>query len=155
MPITSTVKVRKNRQAQKALDELACFTGDVEWGLPDLPEVQDYPDGTGVQDVAFWNEFGTDGIPASGYFKRSALRRRRELIRDSKDAAFAVSRGRLDCDKALDLLGQQAAATLKKDLTDFRDPPNAQSTIRRKGFDNRMIETGHMRSQITHKVVKS
>lgn len=155
MPVSSKVKITKNRKAQRIAEEILCLDGDIQWGLPDLPDVQDYPDGTPVIDVAIYNEFGTATIPASGYFRRSARGRRRQLIRDSKDAAFAVSRGRLDCDKAMDLIGQQAAATLRKDLTDFKDPANAASTIARKGFDNRMIETGHLRSQITHRVVKS
>lgn len=148
-------KLTVNRQTKKALDELACFVGEIEWGLPDLETVRDYSDGTSVKDVAFWNEFGTKRIPARGYFKRSALKNRRDLREDVKDAAYAVARGRLSCDKALDLIGQQAAAQLRKDLTDFKDPPNAESTIARKGFDNPLIETGHLRSQITHRVVKS
>ena len=141
-----------NRQTQRALEQFECLQGDIQWGLPDLPAVQDYPDGTDVRDVAFWNEFGTQRIPERGYFRRSANGARRELIRDSRTAALAIASGRLDCDEALDLIGQQAAATLRQDLTQFRDPPNAASTIAQKGFDNPLIETGHLRSQITHRV---
>lgn len=153
--MTLKSKLTINRQAEKALRELECLVGEIQWGLPDLSEVDDYPDGTDIRDVAFWNEFGTGRIPARGYFKRSALSRKRDLRRDSRDVAYAIARGRLTCDKGLDLIGQQAAATLKKDLTDFKDPGNADLTIALKGFDNPMIETGHMRSEITHRVVKS
>lgn len=155
MSIRAKSTIKLNRQSEDILNELECLVGEIQWGLPELPDVKDYSDGTGVQDVAFWNEFGTKTIPARGFFKKSARKHRKDLRRDSKDVALAIARGRLDCDKGLNLIGQQAAAELAKDLTDFKEPGNAPSTIAQKGFDNPLIHTGHLRSQITHKVVKS
>ena len=153
MPLKSKLKI--NKKALAAFEELQRVGGEVQWGLPDAPEVEDYDDDTSVRMVAFVQEFGHENIPARGYFKRSAKKRRRELKQASQDVMFAVAAGRLSVEKALDLVGQQAAATLRKDLTDFKDPGNAPSTIARKGFDNPLIETGHLRSQITHKTEQS
>jgi hypothetical protein len=49
-------------------------------------------------------------------------------------------------------LGQMVAEALKDTIREGVDPPNAASTIRKKGFDWPLIDTGEMLESITSRV---
>lgn len=55
-------------------------------------------------------------------------------------------------DQILETVGVIAAGEVKVYMTQLRTPPNAASTIRKKGSDNPLIDQGHMRAAVTHKV---
>lgn len=55
-------------------------------------------------------------------------------------------------DQILEAVGVIAAGEVKVYMTELRTPPNAASTIRKKGSDNPLIDQGHMRAAVTHKV---
>lgn len=56
--------------------------------------------------------------------------------------------------EALSLIGQQIEADIKQKMIKLRTPPNAPSTIRRKGSSNPLIDTGHLMQSIRY-VVKA
>jgi len=49
-----------------------------------------------------------------------------------------------DSAKALSQIGDEMAGQLQDSIRDFTDPPNAPSTIRKKGFNKPLIDTGTM-----------
>lgn len=55
-------------------------------------------------------------------------------------------------DQILETVGLVAAAAVKVYMTDLKTPPNAASTIRKKGSNNPLIDSGAMRQSVTHKV---
>lgn len=55
-------------------------------------------------------------------------------------------------DQILEAVGVVAAAKVKVYMTDLKTPPNAASTIRKKGSSNPLIGSGAMRQSVTHKV---
>lgn len=55
-------------------------------------------------------------------------------------------------DQILETVGVVAAGAVKVYMTELKTPPNAKSTIRKKGSDNPLIDTGAMRASVTHKV---
>lgn len=55
-------------------------------------------------------------------------------------------------DQILETVGVVAAAKVKVYMTDLKTPPNAASTIRKKGSSNPLIDSGAMRQSVTHKV---
>lgn len=55
-------------------------------------------------------------------------------------------------DQILETVGVIAAGEVKVYMTQLRTPPNAESTVRMKGSDNPLIDTGAMRASVTHKV---
>lgn len=65
-----------------------------------------------------------------------------------------IIRGELTKFDALSLMGQQIEKDIKRKITTLKYPPNAPSTIKKKGSSNPLIDTGHMRSSIRY-VVKS
>ncbi|WP_432783721.1 hypothetical protein QZH45_09690 [Pseudomonas corrugata] len=55
-------------------------------------------------------------------------------------------------EQILEGVGVVAAAAVKVYMTELKTPPNAASTIRKKGSSNPLIDTGAMRQSVTHKV---
>ena len=110
-----------------------------------------YPNGVALLDVAFYNEYGTVHIPARPAIKlggRHANQALGELlksvIRNTNDDKILI--------EELKKVGQQATSIVKKEITDLRKPPNAPSTIRKKGSDNPLIDTGTYRQSITYQI---
>lgn len=113
-----------------------------------------FPKGTdgNVIDRAAYNEFGTEHIPERP-FMRSGLRDGvGELRRVSKVAAKSVVDGRRTTGQALNLIGIAGVGLIQERITDLKSPPNAESTVERKGSSNPLIDTGEMRRSVTHKV---
>ena len=112
-----------------------------------------YPDGTPVAAVAAWNEFGTrtkggsQHIPERPFF-RQALRKVQsdvsELVQDGINSKTMV----VD-DLLADRLGGLVAGAVQENIRDLKSPPNAPSTIARKGSDNPLIDEGKMRTSVT------
>lgn len=100
------------------------------------------------------NEFGTDVIP-----ERSFLRSTVDLHRSDYESALADAAGLLvDGDRAraeaeLQRLGLRAVGDVQTQIVEIRDPPNAPSTIARKGSSNPLIDTGRMRQSVSFVVV--
>lgn len=113
-----------------------------------------YEGGATVADVASWNEFGTDRIPArpflSGWFDANITKIKSLL----KSAGEKITQG-TPVDQALDVVAQWAAGGVQKGIAQGVPPPNAASTIARKGSSTALINTGQLRSSIRGKVVKS
>lgn len=55
-------------------------------------------------------------------------------------------------DQILEAVGVVAAGKVKVYMTDLKTPPNAASTIRKKGSSNPLIDSGAMRQSVTHQV---
>lgn len=99
-------------------------------------------------EIAQWNHWGTRTIPA-----RPWLLEAQEAHGDDWLQAWADALQELadtgDTDRyllRLRQLGVVAVADAQAALTDLRDPPNAAGTVRRKGSDNPLIDTGHLRN---------
>lgn len=58
----------------------------------------------------------------------------------------------LSLEQISEQLGAVAAGEVKKYMTDLKTPPNAKSTIRKKGSANPLIDSGAMRASVTYKV---
>jgi hypothetical protein len=108
-----------------------------------------YPDGTPVSQVAFWNEFGTDAIPTRPFF-RSMIAKHSGTW--GGQLAKAMSHYNEDADKALGLMGEAIKGQLQDEIVQFSTPANAPSTIAAKGFNDPLIDTGHMRDSVDYVV---
>ena len=58
-------------------------------------------------------------------------------------------------DDALKLVAVHAQASVQRYATDLKDPPNAPMTIKEKGFDDPLIDTGEMINSVTTKIVNT
>ena len=57
-----------------------------------------------------------------------------------------------DLSRAIGLMGMHIKGQLQQAIRDFRDPPNAPSTIRRKGFDKPLIDKAVMLNSADYEV---
>ena len=139
---------------QAALEEIARKMGGGSVSVGFL-EGATYKDGTPVAAVAFWNEYG---IPSRGQPPRPFFRR---MIADEsptwpeKMAALAKVKD-YNGQEVLTIMGDDIKGALQYSINNFYDPPLAQSTIDRKGFDKPLIggglETGHMLNSVGFEV---
>lgn len=76
----------------------------------------------------------------------------------TKQSGWGVAFGRLavannyNFERVLALMGEGIKDQLTKSIIDFDTPPNAKSTIRKKGFNNPLIETGQMQRAVGYEV---
>ena len=113
-----------------------------------------YPNGTRVVDVAVGNEYGADNVPARPFVALSSGDITNQCAPILEQSAAALNNNNTQqYDQLLDAAGSVAAGIVKQQITDLRSPPNAQSTIERKGSSNPLIDTGLMRQTVTYNVV--
>lgn len=99
-------------------------------------EGETYADGTPIAAVAAWNEFGTPTIPPRPFM--------RQTVKDGQSdwgklAETALKHSNLDAAQALEICGRMVQGQVQDQVKDWSDPPNAASTVAKKGFNNPLI----------------
>ena len=103
--------------------------------------------------VATWNEFGTRHIPSRPFL--------RIAFDDNRKAWEGLAEDLLDqiVDRCMSAsqVGKTMGKRMQKDIRDVigdksRLAPNAPSTIRRKGHDKPLIDTGTMQKRVNYRV---
>lgn len=94
--------------------------------------------------------FGNDKIPARPWLDVGVEQGNKEYLEVIEEgAASGLSQSQI-----LEQVGAIAVGYVQQYITDLRDPPNAPSTVKKKGSDNPLIDTGAMRQSVTYKVAK-
>lgn len=102
--------------------------------------------------IASANEYGTrDGrIPERSFIRSTMDENRRKLLTKTKRL---LKNEKYNIRKILNLLGLEITRLIQRKITTLSSPPNKPSTIRAKGSDNPLIDTGQLRQTIRHEVV--
>lgn len=108
-----------------------------------------YENGKSVAQVAYWNEYGTAHIPPRPFFRQTIAKHKNEW--PAKAAAIMRQNGG-DVPKTLALMGEGIKGQVVETIQNFRDPPNATYTVRKKGFDKPLIDTGTLWRSIDYEV---
>lgn len=108
-----------------------------------------YPDGTPVAAVAAYNEFGSDKTPARP-FMRVAIDKNRDKWGKLLSSCLTMTGG--DMEKALGMAAEIIVSQIQDEIRAWRDPPNAASTIKKKGFDKPLVDTGQMLNAVSYEV---
>ena len=110
-----------------------------------------YPNGKPVALIAAIQEFGAPGvgIPPRPYF--------RNMISDKSgewpDAiADLLKQNSYDAAKTLGQTGEAVKGQLQQSIVSTNSPPNAPSTIARKGSAKPLVDTGHMLASVDYEV---
>lgn len=119
-------------------------------------ETQTYPtkDGKGdvsVAQVAYWNEYGTSTIPARPFFRNTIAEKQDEW---ADNAASILQHADGDVGKALALIGEGVKGDIVETIQNFSEPENAPSTVKKKGFNKPLIDTGDLWRAIQSEVVE-
>jgi hypothetical protein len=126
---------------QRKLEEIAQRLGSGGKVKVGFLEGATYPDGTSVATVAFFNEFGTTRAPPRPFFRRMIAAKSPGWGDRMAAAAAAVG---YDSGRTLAIMGEGIKDQLVKSIVDLTSPPLKPSTVKRKGFDKPLIDTGVM-----------
>ncbi len=106
-----------------------------------------YDDGTSLAEVAAYNELGTSTSPARPFMKQSFENHQAELQAACDRVNATISSGR-SAEQALQALGVAVKGLVQEEIVDGDFEPNAESTIKKKGSEQPLIDTGHMRQSV-------
>ena len=124
-----------------------------------------YPDkDVTVGQVAIWNEYGTETIPPRPAFRigleRSVTKNKKLIDASLKNITNHLLTGRKDSiqrqlTQALTQIGRGAKKITKEIIKNgSQPPPNAKTTIQKKGFDHPLWETGLLHDSVDYLVSK-
>jgi hypothetical protein len=109
-------------------------------------------------DVADWMEFGftivhpngsEEEVPARSFIRAWFDQAEPEMREDLRKLMRGVIAGTHTKEQVLNLLGLKAVGGIQKRIADGIDPPNAPSTIARKGSSKPLIASGQLRSGVS------
>lgn len=108
---------------------------------------QKYEDGTSIAQVAAVNEFGASDIPERPFMRQSFENHEGELQAACDAAQRLVSSGG-SAEQALQQIGAVAKGLVQDEIVNGGFAPNAESTIKKKGSEQPLIDTGTMRQSV-------
>ncbi len=91
--------------------------------------------------IAIYNALGTDTIPARPTLEPT-MNRTADLIRTENKAIVRIVNRGADPVPLMDRLASRLEDAIVAVIVELQDPPNAQSTIDKKGFDDPLIGAG-------------
>lgn len=101
---------------------------------------------------ATYNEFGTEKIPERSFIRAGYDTHKNEIEYQAEKLVKRVVDMSITPNKAAETLGEVAQGMIQDFATNLSDPPNAESTIKQKGSDNPLVDTGQMIGWINYKV---
>lgn len=109
-----------------------------------------YPNGTRIGLVATANEYGVPehNVPPRPFMRDTVITRKSKWLK----VVDEVLPETLDVDRTLSILGDVIADDVSNMITAYAIPPNAPSTIKHKGFNDPLVDTGRMRDSVGWKV---
>jgi len=118
--------------------------------------------GENVRIRAIVNEYGTTKagknrnivIPERSFLRSTFNKNYKKISKKFSKIPKLIRSGRFDVTRELRLIGLYQKNQIKKTIIRFKDPGNALSTIKNKGFDNPLIETGQLLKSISFKILK-
>ncbi len=112
-------------------------------------------EGTDILDIAIYNEYGTEHIPARPFMKDFANKNEQTLIKKMNSQAKKVFAG-MPVETALAELGEFAQKHQKAHIrkASLWAEANAPSTIRQKRSSKPLIDTGALVNAVRYEVLK-
>ena len=105
-----------------------------------------------IVEYATYNEFGTATIPARPFVSSTADKQRDTWLAFMDKGVEAAMLGKADLQTVFGKLGLKMAGDIKKTINTLRIPPNKPSTVKRKGSNKPLIDSGSLLRSIRHEV---
>lgn len=111
-----------------------------------------YPDGEPVAMIAAIQEFGAPaaGIPPRPFFRNMIAEKSGEW---PKAIADLMIENDYDFSVVGPLVGEAISGQLRQSIVDTNEPPNAPSTIRKKGHAKPLVDSGMMLQSVSYEVL--
>lgn len=108
--------------------------------------------GASYVDIATWNEYGTRRIPSRPFIRISADTNRQTWTKIAQQCVNGVIDGDSPRDAA-QVVGHRMVEDIRKVFGDkSKLAPNAPSTIKKKGHDKPLIDTGKLKATVNYRV---
>lgn len=143
---TNIPKVNKNDLLDAVLQKLKLQFGTVDVGF--FVGSAKYKGGKDVTQVARDNDKGTKKIPERPFMIPAGNKAANKTINITVNS---IASG-MDENEALSRAGIMFKNAIQREITNLKEPPNAESTIEKKGSSNPLIDTGLMRSKVDWKL---
>lgn len=111
-----------------------------------------YDDGVTIAQIATFQQFGTSTIPARPFLTDTLEHRRDEIMQLMQDGIAQVKAGTQNAEQMLNTIGVAVKGMVQEEITDGDFVPNAPSTVKKKGSDKPLIDTGRMRQSVVYEV---
>lgn len=138
------------KRAVATLEGLDGLEGKVGWF-----ESATYPEGTSVAYVATIHEFGTSRTPARPFMRPAVEDHGGEWIDLLAQGVKASLNGGPSPEAVLELVTLQAAGNVAEKIQAVTSPPLSPVTVKRKGHDKPLVDTGQMIQSVTGKVERA
>lgn len=148
-----TVKVKKNTKVLKDIEKklIKASHDAVQVGFFD-GKLHPSGDMT-IAEVAAIQEFGTREVPERP-FMRTTIMKDREFVTYLENGISTIIWGvKPNAKQGLKGAGQVLAEAMKESVETWTTPINSRATVRRKGFNDPLVETGTMRENISWRLV--
>lgn len=109
--------------------------------------------GQSMPEIAAQNEYGTRIIPARPFMSTAVDANRGQINDYIKKQYGRILDGKSTVNKSLGLIGQLMTGLIQKRIRFITYPPNAPSTIARKGSSKPLIDFGQMIQSVRYVVV--
>lgn len=109
-----------------------------------------YPDGERIGKIATINEYGVPehNQPPRPFMRYTVIKNKKKWL----DILQDILPQNMDVERSLNILGDVVADDVSQMIKAFAIPANAPSTIRKKGFNDPLVDTGLMRDSVGWKV---
>lgn len=103
--------------------------------------------------ITIQKETGTIVIPERSFLRSTFDENVNKWFNFVKKQIDKLIKGQISARTLCERLGTLMVADIQKKITTLDTPPNAPSTIAKKGSSNPLIDTGGMRMRVTYRVV--
>lgn len=142
---TNIPKINKDDLLDAVLQKQKLQFGTVEVGF--FKGSAKYKGGKDVTTVARDNDQGTKRIPERPFMIPAGNKAANKTI----NITVGSIAGGMDEQQALSKAAIMFKNAIQREITNLKEPPNAESTILKKGSSNPLIDTGLMRSKVEWK----
>ena len=114
-----------------------------------------YPTGESVAQIAYYNVYGTENIPARDFFLdvSNSPRLLPIFAKITLDISQDINKGNLYAVSSnVKRIAITASNTMKEAIIDLRQPPNAPATIKKKRSSNPLIDSGIMKNSVKWRI---
>jgi hypothetical protein len=102
-----------------------------------------------IAQAAFWNEYGTRRAPARPFFRTTIAAKSKSW---GEKLALILPAVGYDGEVALKLLGEDMKDDVVQSIATWSSPGNAPLTIKIKGFDKPLVDSGDMQRAVASEV---
>lgn len=111
-------------------------------------------DGVDMCEIAMYNELGTVHIPSRPFMRNAVDNHVDETVEHLKQWIDKVIHGKMLASELMMNMGMLVKGLIQEEIAKGDFEPNAPETIRRKGSDTPLIDTGAMRESVNYRIVE-